>query len=569
MNVRFKNFEFIPKTFTSLKGYNLSLFFKDLSSGITVGIVSLPLAMAFAIASGTPPEKGLFTAIIAGFLISFFSGSKYQIGGPTGSFIIITFHILAVNGYEGLFLATFIAGIILIILGITKAGSLIKYIPYPVTIGFTSGMAVLIFSSQIKDFFGLPIENVPVEFLSKWKLYIINFLDLNISTTFIALFTMITMIILKKLYPKLPGAIIAIILSSLIAYIFKLDIHTIGSKFGSLPHSLPAPSIHFFSFEKITVMLPQATTIAFLAIIESLMSTVVADGMTGDRHNSNTELIAQGIANIFSPVFGGLPAAGAIARTATNIKSGAFSPISGMVHALVLFCFIFFLSPLATSIPLASLSAVLVIVSWNMSEFNIFLRMFKSPKSDLYVMLITFFIMVTVDITFAVQTGVILASFLFIRRMSNVTNIEKIYNISNNYELENDIDATQNKKIPPHTELYEINGPFFFGIADILKDTLNELEKPPAIFIIRMRHVNAIDASGLHALEDFYYKCKKQKTTLILSGVQEQPMNALKKIGIDKLIGDENILTHIDTALERASKILETTFPIQNKTLIK
>lgn len=556
MDVRLRKLNFIPKTFTSFREYNFSLFLKDLFAGITVGIVSLPLAMAFAIASGVTPDKGLYTAVVAGFLISFFSGSKYQIGGPTGSFIVISFYLLKNFSFDSLLLTTFIAGIILIILGISKAGSLIKFIPYPVTIGFTSGMAILILSSQVKDFFGLKITQVPVDFIEKWLSYFTHFNTINYTTTFIAFFTLFIIIICKKFFQKLPGTIIAIILSATITYLFKLDVHTIGSVFGELPKTLPNPSIGFLSLKKITILFPHATTIAFLVVIESLMSTVVADGMTSDRHDSNTELIAQGIANIFSPIFGGLPAAGAIARTATNIRSGAKTPLSGMIHAVILFSIMFFLAPLAKNIPLASLSAVLVMVAWNMSEINTFVRMFKSPKSDLYVMLITFTVMVVVDIVYAVQIGVILASFLFIKRVSNVTNVAKIYDLSSGFEFKNDTDATVNKIIPKDTELYEINGPFFFGIADIFKNIVDTSAITPKVFILRMRHVPVIDASGLHALETFYYKCKKQNTVLILSGVQRQPKNAITKIGIDKLIGSENIFTHIDLALIRAREIV-------------
>lgn len=556
MDVRLRKLNFIPKTFTSFREYNFSLFLKDLFAGITVGIVSLPLAMAFAIASGVTPDKGLYTAVVAGFLISFFSGSKYQIGGPTGSFIVISFYLLKNFSFDSLLLTTFIAGIILIILGISKAGSLIKFIPYPVTIGFTSGMAILILSSQVKDFFGLKITQVPVDFIEKWLSYFTHFNTINYTTTFIAFFTLFIIIICKKFFQKLPGTIIAIILSATITYLFKLDVHTIGSVFGELPKTLPNPSIGFLSLKKITILFPHATTIAFLVVIESLMSTVVADGMTSDRHDSNTELIAQGIANIFSPIFGGLPAAGAIARTATNIRSGAKTPLSGMIHAVILFSIMFFLAPLAKNIPLASLSAVLVMVAWNMSEINTFVRMFKSPKSDLYVMLITFFVMVVIDIVYAVQIGVILASFLFIKRVSNVTNVAKIYDLSSGFEFKNDTDATVNKIIPKDTELYEINGPFFFGIADIFKNIVDTSAITPKVFILRMRHVPVIDASGLHSLETFYYKCKKQNTVLILSGVQRQPKNAITKIGIDKLIGSENIFTHIDLALIRAREIV-------------
>lgn len=556
MDVHLRKLNFIPKTFTSFREYNFSLFLKDLFAGITVGIVSLPLAMAFAIASGVTPDKGLYTAVVAGFLISFFSGSKYQIGGPTGSFIVISFYLLKNFSFDSLLLTTFIAGIILIILGISKAGSLIKFIPYPVTIGFTSGMAILILSSQVKDFFGLKITQVPVDFIEKWLSYFTHFNTINYTTTFIAFFTLFIIIICKKFFQKLPGTIIAIILSATITYLFKLDVHTIGSVFGELPKTLPNPSIGFLSLKKITILFPHATTIAFLVVIESLMSTVVADGMTSDRHDSNTELIAQGIANIFSPIFGGLPAAGAIARTATNIRSGAKTPLSGMIHAVILFSIMFFLAPLAKNIPLASLSAVLVMVAWNMSEINTFVRMFKSPKSDLYVMLITFFVMVVIDIVYAVQIGVILASFLFIKRVSNVTNVAKIYDLSSGFEFKNDTDATVNKIIPKDTELYEINGPFFFGIADIFKNIVDTSAITPKVFILRMRHVPVIDASGLHSLETFYYKCKKQNTVLILSGVQRQPKNAITKIGIDKLIGSENIFTHIDLALIRAREIV-------------
>jgi len=546
-----------PKFFKVMKeGYSLKLFSKDLFSGVTVGVVALPLAMAFAIASGTTPEKGLYTAIIAGFLISFLGGSRYQIGGPTGAFIVIVFNVITKHGYDGLLLATFIAGIILLIMGFAKLGAVIKFIPYPVTTGFTTGIGLLIFSSQIKDFLGLKMDTNPPDFTGKWVNVFDNISTISFHSLFAGLLTIAIILMVRKKIPKIPAAFSAVAIVTVLALLTGIDIETIGSRFGSIPSMLPVPSFPSFSIEKIRAVMPDAITIALLAGIESLLSAVVADGMTGDRHDSNTELSAQGIANIFSVIFGGIPATGAIARTATNIKSGAATPVSGMIHAATLFLFMMFLSPVAAMIPLASLAGVLIIVSYDMSELHRFARLFKAPKSDAAVMIITFGLTVVIDLTVAVQAGVVLAAVLFMKRMAEVTDISSCEwlfdrDIDDGY----DADSIKNKVVPKDIEVYEINGPFFFGMADKLKDTVASIEVAPRAFILRMRHVPAIDATGINALFELHEKCKRVSVRLILSGIKpdSQVMEALLKYELDKTIGKENIARNIDDALEIAN----------------
>ncbi len=555
-------FDFQPKLFSMLKhGYSLKDLRKDLLSGITVGIVALPLAMAFGIASGGTPAQGLFTAIIAGFLISALGGSRYQIGGPTGAFVIIIASIINKYGYDGLLLATIMAGVWLIIFGAANFGNLIKYIPFPVTTGFTTGIAILIFTSQIKDFFGLKLSSLPTEFIPKWLVYLENIHKLNWNALGISLLTLFSILLLKKFFPKLPGRLLAIIFASLVVWILGLKIDTIGSLFGNLPNMLPHPQLPPFSFAKIKMVLPDSFTIALLAAIESLLSAVVADGMTGDRHNSNTELISQGIANIFSAIFGGMPATGAIARTATNIKSGAFSPISGIVHSLVLLLFILFCANMASVIPLASLSAVLVLVAWDMSEIKRFRRFLVVSRSDTAVLLITFSLTLLVDLTVAVQTGVVLASLLFMRRMSELTsvypkNTEHLL-LEANLEKEPDSPEIIKNDIPAGLEIYEINGPFFFGVATLLQDTLAQITVTPKVFLLRLRHVPSMDATGISALETFYEHCHKKKTTLLLSGVRPVVLKKMKAMGTYKVIGAENIHEHTLPALQHARKLLK------------
>jgi len=536
----------------------------DTFAGITVGIVALPLAMAFAIASGVTPEKGLFTAVIAGFLISILSGSKFQIGGPTGAFVIIIYGIILRHGYEGLIAATLLAGIFLIIFGLLRVGSYIKYIPHPVTTGFTSGIALLILSTQIKDFFGLHIANVPAVFLEKWPVFFENFLTLNPNVLIVSLSTVLIIFVIRKTYPKIPGQFIAVLLSAVAVWYFGLNIDTIGSRFGGIPSTLPHFNLPHIRLETFRMVLPDAITIAFLAAIESLLCAVVADGMTGDKHYSNTELVGQGVANIASALFGGLPATGAIARTATSIKAGAKTPLAGIIHALVILLFILFLAPLASYIPLASLAGILVVVSWDMSQRRTFIRMFRAPKSDLAVMLLTFTLTVVADLTVAVQFGMILAAVLFMKRMSDVTRMEKIDVVYESNEFDgDDPEAIDNIQAPKGVEIYEINGPFFFGVADKFSDEIGRVETTPKVIIIRMRYVPAIDASGIFALESFIKRSKTVGTQIVLSGVKRAPKRTLIKMGIAKLIGTKNITDHIDSSLARAKQLIE----VQKQTL--
>lgn len=554
--LRFVSSFIYPKLFKVLKeGYTAKMFSKDLFSGLTVGVVALPLAMAFAIASGATPEKGLFTAIIAGFLISFLGGSRYQIGGPTGAFIVIVFNVISKHGYDGLLLATFIAGIILLVMGLAKLGSVIKFIPYPVTTGFTTGIGLLIFSSQVKDFLGIKATQNPPEFAGKWQVIFQNISTVNLYALAAGLATVVIILLIRRRVPKIPAAFTAVTVVTLAAFFTGIDIETIGSKFGSIPSMLPMPSLPDFSLAKVRAVMPDAITIALLAGIESLLSAVVADGMTGDRHDSNTELSAQGVANIFAVIFGGIPATGAIARTATNIKSGAVSPVSGIIHAVTLFLFMLFLSPVAVKIPLAALAGVLIVVSFDMSEIHRFKRLLKAPKSDAVVMVLTFGLTVLIDLTVAVQVGVMLAAILFMKRMAEVTSISSCeWLFDKDKDDGYDKDSIRNKVIPKDVEVYEINGPFFFGMADKLKDTIASIEVAPRAFILRMRHVPAIDATGINALFELQEKCKKVKVKLILSGVnpESQVMEALIKYGLDKEIGRDYITPNIDEALKVA-----------------
>ena len=567
-------FHWLPRSICIIKnGYTLKNLYADAIAGTTVAIIALPLAMAFAIASGVSPEKGLFTAIVAGFFISFLGGSRYQIGGPTGAFVVVLYTVILKHGYDGLLIATFLAGIMLMLMGFFKLGNIIKFIPYPVTVGFTTGIALIIFSSQMKDFFGLNIEKMPAEFTEQWAIYAHQISSVNFYAFGIALASLVLLFKLRTIYPKIPAPIIVIILSSLVVALFGLPVETIGSKFGSLPQTLPTPSLPDFSLEKIRAVFPDAITIALLGAIESLLSCVVADGMTGDRHHSNKELIAQGSANIASVLFGGIAATGAIARTATNIKSGAFSPVSGMIHALMLLIFMFLFSKLILLIPLATLAAILVIVAWNMSEFHHFKAIaLKSERNDAIVLLMTFLLTVLIDLNTGVQTGIMLAGLLFIKRMIDVTDIQNrkdgqsISFEDEDEEVEGkDPDALSLRVVPQGVEVYEINGPFFFGVADRLKNIINIVQNPPKVFILRMRHVPMIDATGLHALEDFFDSCKTSDTILVLSGVNKKIQLKMQRALFDKKIGVENITPNIDKALARAKEILFTGLVIKQE----
>lgn len=545
---------FIPKSVVCLKNYNKSTFYSDLSAGITVGVVALPLAMAFAIASGISPEKGLFTAIVAGFLISLLGGSRTQIGGPTGAFVVLVSSVLTQFGYNGLVICTFLAGLILIALGLARFGGMIKFIPYPVITGFTSGIAIVIFSTQIKDLFGLTIDKVPAEFLDKWAVYFKHFATINYTATTVGLSTIAGIVLLRKYAPKLPAMLIVMSAATLITYFFNLSIETIGSRFGDLPNSLPKPSIPNVPWENIGELIKPAFTIAFLAGIESLLSATVADGMTGTRHKSNMELIAQGIANVGSAFFGGIPATGAIARTATNVRAGGKTPIAGMIHAVTLLLILVLFAPFAKNIPLACLAGILVIISYQMSEIKHFYSLLSSPRSDVLVLITTFLLTVLIDLTVAVEVGVVLSAFLFIKRMSEVTNITAVTNDLSDTEETDDSNATSLRQIPPEVFVYEINGPFFFGAAEKFKNAMDILKSKPKVLILRMRHVSAIDATGLHVLDDLNTRCTKEGTLLILSDVHTQPIMALKRSSISEHFGDRCITGDFDEALKVANE---------------
>lgn len=550
---------FTPVFFEVMKNYSLALFKKDLFAGITVGIVAVPLALAFAIASGATPSQGIFTAVIAGFFISFLGGSRYQIGGPTGAFVIIIYGIIAQHGYDGLLIATIMAGIILIFLGIARVGSFIKFIPYPVTTGFTAGIGVVIFSSQIKDFLGLTYKETSPEFIDKWISIFSNLSTINISSAAIGIGTVIIILIIRKMSTNIPSHVVAIVISTAVCFFLGLNAETIGDRFGTINAVFPSFTVPEVTIEKIRALFPAAITIALLAGIESLLSAVVADGMTGSHHKSNTELVGQGVANVLSGFFGCIPATGAIARTATNVRAGGVTPLSGMIHAVFLCLFILFFSFLIEIIPMAALAGVLLVVSVDMMGIKNMANLLSSPKSDVVVLLTTFILTIIIDLTAAVQVGVVLAALLFMKRMSDVTSMGKI-NFDASEKTAQDIadpDATSNKDIPEGVEVYEINGPFFFGVADMLINTLEHIGKTPKVFILRMRNVPAIDATGEHALENFYNTCKKAGTQLVLSGVNPVPYATLKKMHFIEMIGEENVTNHIDKALIRTREILK------------
>lgn len=546
-----------PKLFTTIKELTREQLLKDITAGLIVGIVALPLAIAFGIASGVTPQQGIITAIIGGFIVSFLGGSRVQIGGPTGAFIVIIYAIIQQYGLNGLIIATLMAGIILMIMGFARLGSVIKFIPYPVIVGFTSGIAVVIFSSEVKDFLGLNIAKIPADFTEKWIIYFKNFDSINHATLLISLFSLLIMILWPKVSKKIPGSIIAIILTTLIVQFFHLNVETIGSRFGNLSSMVPTPTVPHLDLATIRGLIGPATTIAILAAIESLLSAVVTDGMIGGKHRSNMELVAQGAANIFSPLFGGIPVTGAIARTVANIKNGGRTPIAGIIHSVVLLLILLFFGRLANLIPMGTLAAVLVIVSYNMSEWRSFKGLLKSPRSDVVVLLTTFFLTVIFDLTIAIEIGMVLSVLLFMRRMAMVTNVGVVTREFKEEEEETtDPNAIVKKSIPEGVEVYEINGPFFFGAASKFKDTMREVENPPKIRIIRMRNVPAIDATGIQILKELHHDSKKEGTAIIFSGVHAQPLFAFTQAGLLDVFGEENILGNIDDALDRAREIL-------------
>ncbi|MBS3158646.1 STAS domain-containing protein [Candidatus Woesearchaeota archaeon] len=552
-----------PKLFTTLKDYSKEQFYADVSAGLIVGVVALPLAIAFGIASGVTPERGLITAIIAGFLISALGGSRVQIGGPTAAFVIIVYGIVQKYGVEGLTIATIMAGVILVIMGLAKFGSAIKFIPHPVIVGFTSGIAITIFLSQIKDFLGLNMGNVPSNFIDKFVAYEKHITGVNWYAAVISVACVHIIVFWKKIPAigrKIPGSLIALILATVAVSFFNLPVETIGSKFGELTAIIHAPSIPLIDFETIRNLIGPATAIAILAGIEALLSAVVSDGMIGGRHRSNMELVATGIANIFAPIFGGIPATGAIARTATNIKNGGRTPVAGITHAIVLLLIVVFFGKLAGLIPLACLSAILMVVAYNMSEWRTFKAILKSPASDIIVLMTTFFLTVVFDLTVAIEIGMITAVFLFIRRMSLVSNVNVITNelnddLADDYEKKDKYDIGS-RIVPEGVEVYEINGPLFFGAAYKFEEAIKQIQKKPKILVIRLRNVPAIDSTGIRVLEQVYDDSVKKGIQLILSGVAPQPLVALDKAGLRKKVGDNNILKNIDETLNRAREIL-------------
>ena len=547
-----------PKLFDTLKTYNRQQFGKDAMSGLIVGIVAIPLAIAFAIASGVSPEKGLYTAIIGGFIISALGGSKVQIGGPTGAFIVIVYGIVQQYGIDGLIIATFIAGVMLIIMGFARLGAVIKFIPHPLIIGFTSGIALIIFSSEIKDFFGLNMGAVPANFLDKWKSYFVNFPSLNIYTVIIAVTAVIIILLWPKVTHKIPGSLIAILATTAAVQIFHLPVESIGSRFGAIPSSLPSPVIPHLDFSVIKNLIRPAFTIALLGGIESLLSAVVADGMIGGNHRSNMELIAQGTANIFSSIFGGIPATGAIARTATNVKNGGRTPVAGMIHAVTLLLILLFFGKWASLIPMATLAAILVVIAYNMSEWRHFLSVLKGPKSDVAVLLTTFFLTVIIDLTVAIEIGMVLAAFLFMRKMIQFSNVNILTSQIEDHGDEPDKGAVSNYQIPKDVEVFEITGPLFFGAAYKFKDSIKFIERTPKVLIIRMRHVPIIDATGIQVLKEVFKETNKAGTKIILSGItSEQVIEQLKKSRLVFTIGKANITDTFDEALKRCYEILD------------
>ncbi len=550
---------FHPKLLTTLKDYSASLFIKDFTAGIIVGIVALPLAIAFGIASGVTPQQGLITAIIAGFLISLLGGSRIQIGGPTGAFIVIVYGIVEKFGITGLLTATFIAGIILILMGVFRIGTWIKYIPTSVVTGFTSGIAVVIFSSQIPSLFGMNLTNVPANFIEKWALYFSSWGAVNYWALLIGLGTVVIIIVMTRWLPKIPGAFVALIVTSAATYYFKLPVETIDSKFGTLSFSLPSPSLPDLSFENIQLLMIPAVSIALLGAIESLLSAVVADGMIGGRHRSNTELIAQGIANIASPLFGGIPATGAIARTATNARNGGRTPIAGLVHAITLLLIVLFFGKFAGNIPMATLAGILVIVSYNMSEWRQFRALLKSPKSDISVLLITFGLTVAIDLVVAIQVGMILSTFLFMSKMSTVSSIHCYRSgkytdgVADKKHYYSRPDGLSQFDIPDHVRVFEIRGAFFFGAASKFEDMLMQTEHSCDTIILRMNQLYLLDATGIKVLKNLITNLKNHSIKLKLCEINESCQRPMQRSGLNDLIGKEMIFETLQESLEEIS----------------
>jgi sulfate permease, SulP family len=548
----------VPKLVTTLRSYDRNQLLSDGIAGVIVGIVALPLAIAFAIASGVSPDRGLWTAIVAGFLISALGGSRVQIGGPTGAFVVIVYGIVQTHGMDGLIVATLMAGVILVIMGLAKIGGAIRFIPHPLVTGFTSGIAVIIFSSQVRDFFGLRMAEVPAGFVSKWAAFARAAGSVNPIAAVVAALALAIILLWPRVSRRIPGPFVALVVTTIVARVLHLPVETIGSRFGEIAASVPHPVVPHLSFEQVTSLVGPAFTIALLAAVESLLSAVVADGMIGGRHRSSMELVAQGIANIASPLFGGIPATGAIARTATNVKNGGRTPVAGMVHALTLLLITLFAGRWAALIPMATLAAVLVVVAYHMSEWRVFLGELRAPRSDVAVLLTTFALTLFVDLTVAIAVGMVLASFLFIRRMSTVTSVNVVTSELRDEAARDEAgeELLDGARIPDGVEVYEINGPFFFGAATAFKDTLARIAGKPKVLIIRMRHVPALDSTGMHALADVVHRTRRDGTVVVLSDVHMQPLVALTGTPALAEIGEQNVVGSLDLALARAREIL-------------
>ena len=554
MAVTFLDDGWLPKSVLCLRDYTRHKFLLDLIAGVTVGLVALPLAMAFAIASGLTPQAGIYCAIVTGFLVSALGGSKTQIGGPTGAFVVVIAGIIAAHGVDGLFMCTIMAGILLVIMGATGLGTGVKFIPRPVVIGFTNGIAVLIASTQIKDFFGLRLDKVPGVFWLRMEALAGNFHTLSYEATALAVFTVLVLIICRSLSPRIPGPIVALLLGTSAVYFFRLPVETIGTRFGGIPSGLPHLVIPKFRTDLIHGLLGPAFTVAMLGAIESLMSAVVSDRMSNDRHNPNVELIGQGVANIMSPMFGGLPATGAIARTATNIRSGAQSPVAGMIHALTLLCILLFAAPLVSYVPMAALAGILLIVAYNMGEWREIPQLLKLTKTDISIWLVTFALTVFADLTVAVEAGMILAALLFISRVAATTTVSQV---TDDYIEDGRMHILQDKDIPYYATIFRIHGPFLFGATDKLSVVTENLHKLPPVVILRLRNMTALDATGIFALEEVAKTLHASKRTLILCGAREQPAQLIHKGEFAEVVGLENICDNVQEALRRAEEVYE------------
>jgi sulfate permease, SulP family len=550
----FLNPEWLPKSVLCFRDYNLNKFGRDLLAGITVGLVALPLAMAFAIASGLTPQAGIYCAIVTGFLISLLGGSKTQIGGPTGAFVVVVAGIVAAHGVDGLFMCTVMAGLLLVLMGVTGMGSAIKFIPRPIVIGFTNGIAILIASTQIKDFFGLAIEKVPGVFSLRMAALAANFKTFSVEATLLAAATVVIIVVCRLISNRIPGAIVALVIGTAAVLIFKLPVETIGTRFGGIPSGLPHLQIPRFRAELIHGLLGPAVTVAMLGAIESLMSAVVADRMSHDRHNPNVELIAQGVANVASPMFGGLPATGAIARTATNIRSGAQTPVAGIIHALTLLSVLLFASRLVAYVPMAVLAGILMVVSYNMGEWREIPQLLKLTRTDISVWMVTFALTVFADLTVAVEAGMILAALLFISRVAQTTTVSQV---TDDYVEDGRVHILQDKDIPYYATIFRIHGPFLFGATDKISVVTENLHKLPPVVILRLRNMTALDATGLFAIEEVARTLKESGRTLILCGAREQPAKLIHEAEVEELIGKNNICENVQEAVWRAQEVFE------------